>query len=185
MTIASMLETVKFEGEFANTKFAKNLFLYDKKKKERMWLVICAHDCVFAMKSLEKKLGVGSGNLRGADASVLEETLGVKGGSVNLFSIINDKDKKVGLIVDHTLLNNFEYVGFHPMQNDFTTAIKKEDVKKIIELSGHEAMDLDFTTLEGGASEGQTAPVAKPAKTESQKQPKKEPKKEAKIENAH
>lgn len=49
-TIPAMLETVKFEGEFASTKFAKNLFLYDKKKKERMWLVICAHDCVFTMK---------------------------------------------------------------------------------------------------------------------------------------
>ena len=100
MTIAAMLEQVKFEGEFAGTKFAKNLFLYDKKKKERMWLVICAHDCVFAMKNLEKKLGVSSGCLRGAEASVLEETLGVKGGSVNLFSILNDVEKKVGLVFD-------------------------------------------------------------------------------------
>jgi len=39
-----MLEHVKFEGEYVKTKFAKNLFFYDKKKKERMWLVIAAHD---------------------------------------------------------------------------------------------------------------------------------------------
>jgi Ala-tRNA(Pro) deacylase len=110
-----MLETVKFEGVYANTKFAKNLFLYDKKKKDRLWLVICAHDTAFSMKALEKSFGVKNGDLRGADPEILESTLGVKGGSVNLFAIINDKDNKVKLVIDHTLLNNFDYVGFHPM----------------------------------------------------------------------
>lgn len=55
------------------------------------------------------------------------------------------------------MLSNYEYVGFHPMQNDYTTAIKKEDVKKIIDLSHHEAVVIDFTALEGvapAASEG-------------------------------
>ena len=137
--IPAMLETVKFEGVYADTKFAKNLFLYDKKKKERLWLVICAHDTAFSMKALEKSFGIKNGDLRGADPEILESTLGVKGGSVNLFAIINDKDNKVKLVIDHTLLNNFEYVGFHPMQNDYTTAIKRESVQKIIDLSHHEA----------------------------------------------
>ena len=44
MTIPEMLEKVKFEGAFANTFFAKNLFLQNKKKKEQMWLVVAAHD---------------------------------------------------------------------------------------------------------------------------------------------
>lgn len=147
-TIPAMLETVKFEGMYQNTKFAKNLFLYDKKKKERLWLVICAHDAQFTMRALEKNFGVGNGNLRGADPELMEATIGVKGGSVNLFAIINDKDSKVKLVIDHTLLKNFDFVGFHPMQNDFTTAIRKEDVQKIIDLSHHEAQVLDFSTLE-------------------------------------
>lgn len=90
MTIAAMLEEVKFEGEYKDTKFAKNLFFYDKKKKERMWLVITAHDAVFSTKALEKKLGCKNGDLRGATPEVLEEVLGVKGGSVNLFAMMND-----------------------------------------------------------------------------------------------
>ena len=45
-------------------------------------------------------------------------------------------------------MNDFEYVGFHPMQNDFTTALKKEDVAKIIQLSGHEPLVQDFSTLQ-------------------------------------
>lgn len=150
-SIASMLETVKFEGVYEKTKFAKNLFLYDKKKKERLWLVICAHDTAFTMKALEKNFGVGSGNLRGADPELLESTLGVKGGSVNIFALLNDKENKVKLVIDSTLLQNYDFVGFHPMQNDFTTAIKKESVQKIIDLSHHEAQALDFTTLDQGA----------------------------------
>lgn len=127
-----MLEHVKFENEFTETKFAKNLFLYDKKKKERMWLIICAHDTQFSMKLLEKHLKCGNGNLRGAQPDVLEQTLGVKGGSVCLFAIMNDPEKKVTLMMDKKLMNDFEYVGFHPMQNDHTTAIKRDDVHKII-----------------------------------------------------
>ena len=52
MTIPDMLEKVKFEGVYEKTMFAKNLFYYDKKKKERMWLVIAAHEATFDMKNL-------------------------------------------------------------------------------------------------------------------------------------
>lgn len=41
--------------------------------------------------------------------------LGVKKGAVTLFSIINDKENKVVLAIDKRLLEEFEYVGFHPM----------------------------------------------------------------------
>ena len=145
-----MLEKVKFEGEFASTKFAKNLFLYDKKKKERIWLVIAAHDTQFAMKFLEKHLKCSSGSLRGADAELLESLLLVKGGSVNLFSIMNDPEKKVHVILDKTLFDN-QFVGFHPMQNDYTTAIGSGDMRKILSLAGRSASDfteLDFASLE-------------------------------------
>lgn len=164
MTIAAMLEEVKFEGEYKDTKFAKNLFFYDKKKKERMWLVITAHDAVFSTKALEKKLGCKNGDLRGATPEVLEEVLGVKGGSVNLFAMMNDQqNKSVTLIIDQTLLNNYNYVGFHPMQNDFTTAIRKSDVKKVIQLSGCTFEELDVSSLEAPSASEPVAKAAKPA----------------------
>ncbi len=135
------------------------------------------------MRALEKSFGVGNGNLRGADPELMEATIGVKGGSVNLFAIINDKDSKIKLVIDHTLLKNFDFVGFHPMQNDYTTAIKKEDVQKVIDLSHHEALVLDFSTLEQSApaatkGEEKKTDAAKPAKNDGAKQPKKEVKKE-------
>lgn len=181
-----MLEHVKFENEFKDTKFAKNLFFYDKKKKERMWLVIMAHDCQFSMKLLEKKLACANGSLRGATPDVLEATLGVKGGSVNLFAIVNDKDqKKVTLIMDDKLMKDFEYVGFHPMQNDFTTAIKRDDLKKIIQLSNHEAMEMDFTQLQGDAPAGDKPAGAKPAGAKPEKKPQQPKAQPKKVDGAH
>lgn len=41
------------------------------------------------------------------------------------------------------------------MQNDFTTAIKRDSVQKIIDLSHHEAQVLDFSTLELAAPAGE------------------------------
>jgi len=164
-----MLEKVVFEGEeLSKTKFAKNLFLYDKKKKERMWLVICAHDTQFDMKELTKFFVVGSGNLRGGSAELMEGILGVKAGAVNLFSIVNDESKKVGLVLDKRLAEDFDWVGFHPMDNAFTTAIKKADLHKLVELSQHEAQVVDFTTLAGKNTD---AAAKAPAKKE-QKGPK-------------
>jgi len=59
-----MLEHVKFDGEYSDTMFAKNLFLQDKKKKDKMYLVVAAHDTAIDMKALTKHFKVGSGNLR-------------------------------------------------------------------------------------------------------------------------
>jgi len=67
------------------------------------------------------------------------------------------------------------------MQNDHTTAIKREDVKKIIDISKHEPLNVDFTTLGGGAAaEKKEAPA--PAKKEAGKPKKEEAKKEGQHE---
>ena len=95
-----MLEKVKFTDKYEYAKFAINLFLADKKKKENMWLVCASHDTKIDMKLLTKKFGCGSGNLRGGGAEVMEATLGVKAGAVNLFSVINDKENKINLVID-------------------------------------------------------------------------------------
>jgi hypothetical protein len=52
------------------------------------------------MKSLEKHLKTGSGNLRGGDEAAMFEVLGAKKGALNLFSLVNDKASKVNVIVD-------------------------------------------------------------------------------------
>ena len=77
----------------------------------------------------------------------MEAATGAKKGAVNLFSIMNDEKKAVTLVIDKRLMEEFEYVGFHPMVNTATTAITPDGVKKVIELSGHEAVILDFASI--------------------------------------
>lgn len=60
---------------------------------------------------------------------------------------MNDSAKKIELIVDKRLVDECEYVGFHPMVNTATTAIRSKDIHRIIELSGHAATILDFSTI--------------------------------------
>lgn len=154
-----MLEKVKFEGDQAKAIFAKNLFLNNKKKKEQVYLVIAAHDTKIDMKGLEKHLKSGSGNLRAGDQDVMEGLLGATKGAVNLFSILNDREaKKVTLIMDQRLMSDSEIIAFHPMQNDATTAISNADMKKVIQLSNHEAEVIDFSKL---ISEAAAAPTEK------------------------
>ena len=88
---------------------------------------------------------VKSGNLRQGDQAKLESILGVKAGSVNLFSIVNDVNKEVKLIVDKRLWDDVDYVGFHPMVNTATTSISRADMKKIVEIAGHEPIIMDFS----------------------------------------
>ena len=44
MTNAEMIEQVKFDGPHADAVLAKQLFLYDRKKKQNMWLICAAVD---------------------------------------------------------------------------------------------------------------------------------------------
>ncbi len=149
-TIDEMLAEVKFTGDNEATIFAKNLFLKNKKTKQ-LYLVIAAHSTQFQMKALEKHLKTGSGNLRGGDKDVMEAVLGVKQGEVNIFALLNDTKGDVKLIVDKQLTSEWKHVGFHPMSNEATLSITKEDMMKVIELSKHEPQILDFSTLEVSA----------------------------------
>jgi hypothetical protein len=49
--------------------------------------------------------------------------------------------------MDSRLMNEWEWIAFHPMVNTHTLAISKTDMKRIIELSGHEPMIINFSEL--------------------------------------
>lgn len=100
VNIPAMLEEVKFvdlseDEKLSETIFAKNLFLYNKTKKDQMWLVIAAHNTIFDMKDLCKHFGLKSGNLRGGSKELMEGILGTKSGVVNVFALLNDSDNKI------------------------------------------------------------------------------------------
>ena len=68
-------------------------------------------------------------------------------GSVTLFSIINDKNLGVTLVIDKSLMN-YDIVNFHPLLNDATTAISNKDMIKFAKSTKHEPLIVDFAKLE-------------------------------------
>lgn len=126
-----------------------------------MWLVCAQVDTEVNMKGLEKYFKVGSGNLRGADQDSLEKYLGCRKGTCNYFSMINDVDKKVKVVLDQRLMDA-EFASYHPMDNSASIAISKEGMLKLKELGGRDDSNwevLDFTTIAPAAG-GDAKPAA-------------------------
>lgn len=175
MTNAEMKEEVKFTGEYEGAALAKQLFLYDKKNKDRIWLVCAEVDVEIDLKLLQKYLGVGSGNLRAADLDTLWKYLGCKKGLVNYFSIVNDVENKVKMIYDKKLYES-KWQSFHPMDNAASTCINVEGVNKIKELTGRDDSNfefMDFEALKGSAPAAGGGEPKKPKPDKSKQQKKK------------
>lgn len=111
---------------------SKNLFLKDK--KGALFLLVAEESTPISMKHLHPILG--SARLSFGKPELLFEKLGVRPGSVTPFSVINDKDGDVTLILDEGLMNH-ERLNFHPLINDATTAISRDDLMKFAQASGH------------------------------------------------
>ena len=130
---------VKAEMPGAHT---KNLFLKDK--AGRFFLICAKSDTPIRLNKLHPHLG--SKRLSFGKAEALFEKLGVTPGSVTLFSIINDTDQDVTLIIDQRLTEH-DIVNFHPLLNDATTAISSEDMIKFAKATGHDPVILNLANL--------------------------------------
>jgi Ala-tRNA(Pro) deacylase len=114
----------------------KNLFLKDK--KGQLWLVVCLEDRELNMKALKDL--IGSAHLSFGKPNLLMETLGVAPGSVSPFSLINDSELRVQVVLDQEMMA-FDYLNFHPLENTATTQISRGALLKFIKFCGHR-MDL-------------------------------------------
>lgn len=127
-----------------NGTVSKNLFLKDKKKKG-LWLVSARHDRQVNLNDLAKKLGVGSGNLRFADETIMVEKLKVGQGCATALSLLFDKDQIVKFVLDRDLVEGgHEMVFFHPMTNAASMGLKPDDLLKFLKETGHEPILQSF-----------------------------------------
>ncbi len=110
----------------------KNLFLKDK--KGGLWLVVLRDDFRLDLNALSKQ--IGSPRFSFGSGELLIATLGVPPGSVTPFSLINDPENKVRVVLDAAMLER-EPVNFHPLRNDRTIAIRAADLLKFIAACGH------------------------------------------------
>jgi Ala-tRNA(Pro) deacylase len=110
----------------------KNLFLKDK--KGGLWLVVLRDDFRLDLTALSRQ--IGSPRFSFGSGELLMATLGVPPGSVTPFSLINDRENKVRVVLDAVMLQH-EPVNFHPLRNDRTIAVAAADLLKFIADCGH------------------------------------------------
>lgn len=120
----------------------KNLFL--RNKKGAMWLVVALEDRQIDLKALDRALAAGRFSFGSAER--LMTHLGVEPGSVTPFAAINDRDKKVQVVLDDGLFDH-EIVNCHPLVNDMTTAIAPKDLVRFLEAVDHPPQRLDLSRL--------------------------------------
>ena len=117
----------------------RNLFLRDHKK--RMFLVVLQNETQVNLKSLEQKLGCGRLSFGSSDR--LWQYLGVLPGSVTPFSIVNDVDHNVRIILDADMMKN-EIVNYHPLINTMTIGVHPDGLVRFITATGHTAEIMDL-----------------------------------------
>jgi Ala-tRNA(Pro) deacylase len=145
-------ETVEHEAVFTvgqSSKLAremsgghvKNLFLKDK--KGRLFLLVALGSAIIDLKALPKTLG--SDRLSFGRPELLMEVLGVSPGSVTPFALINDKGRRVTVILDLDMMRH-ERLNCHPLENTATTNIARDDLVRFIRACGHEPRIMAVTS---------------------------------------
>lgn len=116
-----------------NATHCKNLF-FRNHKGNRHYLVILEHSRHLGIRDLEQRLM--QGKISFASPERMEKYLGVTGGSVSLFGLINDQDDHVHLFLDQNL-QDIEKISFHPNDNTATVVITREGFLKFLNKSGN------------------------------------------------
>jgi Ala-tRNA(Pro) deacylase len=111
----------------------KNLFLKDR--KGGLWLAVVRSELRVDLNALSKALDCPRFSF--GSAELLIATLGVPPGSVTPFSLINEREGIVRLVLDEGMLAQHP-LNFHPLRNDRTTAISPADLLAFVRDTGHE-----------------------------------------------
>ena len=171
MTNAEMFDAIKFQGEYSSALLAKQLFCYDKKNKEKTFLMCAEVNTTINLKEVAKSVGVKPDNFRAADADVLFKQLGCKKGMVNYLAILNDLENKVTVLYDKKLFEG-KWQSFHPMDNSASCCINAQGVNKIKQLAGKDDSTfqiIDFESMGGAVANADPKPAAQKPKKDKEK----------------
>lgn len=135
--------TIEIAAQFhrgEGTTLCKNLF-FRNHKGNRHYLVIMDSRYPMDIHDMEHRLK--QGKLSFASEERMMRYLGVRPGSVSLFTLVNDTNHEVVLFVDSNLMNA-EKVSFHPNDNRASLVISRDDMMRFINSIGNvfEVVDL-------------------------------------------
>lgn len=132
-------------GKLKHSPFIKNLVYVDKKK---VFYFLLAHENTTISKPFWKSIGSSHNNVRMASQEQLEETLGTFKGAVNVFALLNDKNKKVAHLFLDSKLENVSHLPFHPQDNTSTLELGSKDLEKLLQKNGRQWTVANFEVAE-------------------------------------
>ena len=119
---------------FLSAAKTKNLFLCDKKGR-RHFLVVVGSRKVVDLKALSSLLGINK--LRFASPERLKRYFGVDPGAVSILGVVNDLNYSVEIIIDKNVWDK-KALQCHPLVNTRTLVISLDNIKRLLELTGHD-----------------------------------------------
>ena len=125
----------------------KNLF-FRNHKGNRHYLVILKHEYQLNIRDLEQRLR--QGKISFASPVRMERYLGLSGGSVSVFGLINDQENHVHLFLDKEL-QSARKISFHPNENTATFVISYDSFLRFLDWTGN---SYEFLTLYEPGSTG-------------------------------
>ena len=123
------------EGVEKGVAICKNLFLCNRQATD-FYLLLIPGDKPFKTKYLSAQ--IGSSRLSFAKPEYMEQYLDITPGSVSVMGLMNDREKKVQLLIDEDVLQD-EYFACHPCINTSSLRFRTADLMdKVIPAMGHE-----------------------------------------------
>jgi Ala-tRNA(Pro) deacylase len=117
----------------------KNLFLRDK--SGALVLASVRAEAAAPLNQLHRLIGCQ--RLSFGDPELMWRWLGVTPGSVTAFALINAPPGSGAFVLDRGLLA-FDRINFHPLRNDMTTGIARDDFLMFLNAIGHPPVIWDF-----------------------------------------
>ncbi len=136
---ATSMEVCAEVDAVLNVHICKNLFLCNR-QRTNFYLLIMPGDKPFKTKELSKQMGIS--RLSFAEEEYMEEFLDIHPGSVSVLGLMNDKNRRVRLVIDEDILTE-EYFGCHPCENTSSIRFLTKDLtEKILP-----ALDIEPVTV--------------------------------------
>lgn len=136
-------DTIEFCHEVEQvlgSEICKNLFLCNRQQTE-FYLLMMPGDKPFKTKFLSAQLGCS--RLSFAGDGHMRDYLQTVPGSVSAMELLFDTEKHVQLVIDRDLLED-EFISGHPGISTSTLQLRREDLFKFVESTGHTPVYIDL-----------------------------------------
>jgi Ala-tRNA(Pro) deacylase len=138
--VFTVAESVSLRDEIPGG-HTKNLFVKDK--KDQFFLLTVEENASVDLKTVHTIIGAASKVSFGKPEKLMEY-LGVAPGSVTAFGALNDTGQNVTFVLDKDLMEH-DVINCHPLTNEATTSIGRDDLIRFMEATGHTPLVLKVT----------------------------------------